>query len=280
MFRNFSFSIVSDPHLREGRGLEKFLSVIDAINARPEIEFTLLLGDFCWDGPVAELDRLLGRFARPCYFVLGNNDRNREPEYRKHFGPLYYSFESNACLFLGLWNAVLQGDMGDHQGYMDATQVEWVERTLSAAREVPDRYRHVVLFAHVPLRQNWQEPSKYWMVPDLSARWLDWCRRFDIRACLFGHTHYSDDFSINGTDFITTVSTNWNFDSQDLSVNPFWNRQRRETGGFRVVKVGADAISHEFVPLKSATVVSPLEIHVAPHLKHPHGKTRLANPTR
>ncbi len=244
-FKPLRFVVLTDLHLRERRGVEKFHHAVEQINALPGIDFVLMLGDFVWDGPADELSALLRRFARPVHFIYGNNDRPRLAEYAASLGPMHHYFEHGNCLFVGLWNCVMQAGMGDHQGGMDAAQIAWTEHVLKRASERQRPYEHLFLFAHSPLRRNWREPAKYWMTPELSERWLDWCERFRVSACFFGHVHADEVFAVGGTKMITTASLNWNFDVKDDSIQPFWQRKQCEWGRYRIVSVSADGIRHE-----------------------------------
>ena len=236
-FAPFRFVIVADPHLGEWHGVEKFAWAADRINAEAGVEFVLLLGDILFRGPVDEIRRAMSRLRAPCLHILGNNDRDRVSEYQQQLGPLYYAFEFRSCLFVGLWNAALFEGMGDHQGQMDEAQIAWVQQTLQDARSRSPAYQHIFLFSHCPLRDNWRTPDKFWMRPDLAERWLEWCRRFDVAACFFGHTHFEERLRFGRTDFITTGSLNWNFDATGLSDRPFWEGLWQEVGCYRTVDV-------------------------------------------
>ena len=243
-FAPFRFAILTDFHLLK-RGMDRTRKAIEDINGRPDLAFVLLLGDFIWPGPMAELKALLSSLRVPYHAVPGNHDAARIGEYQAEFGPLYGSFEHRSCLFVGLWNAVPALTATDaRHGELDADQDAWLVDTLRRARKRRPPYRRVFLYAHVPpLPPEGQADPEFRMTPAASARLYERCRQFRVDACFFGHVHYEEAFEHDGTRFIVAPSVIWNLDRSAGPDAESWVKTDR--GGYQIVQVGQDAVHQE-----------------------------------
>jgi len=242
IFQPFRFIVLTDLHVREMNGLDKLERAVARMRSESGVKFLLLLGDLMWDDEIPAFQEMMSRLGMPWYHVLGNNDRPRLREYEDQLGPLYHCVQTHGCLFLGLFNSVPMAGLEQHRGTMDPGQIAWAEQMLVHARSAGPEYQHIFLFAHAPVKENWQVEEKYWMLPELSELLLSWCRRFDITACFFGHVHREEFWTYGKTQMITTQSLNWNFDTENDLDQPFWLRERKEWGGYRVVDVDAEGI--------------------------------------
>ena len=95
-FTPFRFAVLADPHMFK-RGQDKVEMAIADVNARGDLAFVLLLGDFIWPGPMRRLRDLLETLDVPYHAVFGNNDAERIDEYQAEFGPLYGAFTYRSC---------------------------------------------------------------------------------------------------------------------------------------------------------------------------------------
>jgi len=243
-FEPFRFAILTDLHLLK-RGMDKTRKAIEDINGRPNLAFVLLLGDFIWPGPMAELKAVFSRIRLPYHAVPGNHDAARIGEYADEFGPLYEAFEHRGCLFIGLWNGVpALRQAGARHGELDPDQEAWLVETLRRAQKRRPSYRRIFLYAHVPpLPAGGSADPEFRMTPALSGRFYEWCRQFHVDACFFGHVHYDEAFEHDGTCFITTPSLIWNLDRSAGPDAESWTKTDR--GGYQIVRVGRDAIRGE-----------------------------------
>ena len=241
----FSFAILTDPHLDELDGRDKFMRTIEAIKNEADLAFFMLLGDINWRSSFAEFKRLLAQTGLPYHVVPGNHDALRLSEYQEAFGPLYYSFEYQQCFFITVFNsAPAVDDAQARYGEIDSQQFDWLEETLRHATSREPSYRKIFLFGHVPpLQPGSPMCPAFRMTVDQTDALYDLCVEYAIDACFYGHVHHNEAYEYQGTWHITTPSLNWNFntcfgyDIKDwLPVN---------YGGYRVVHVYADEISDE-----------------------------------
>src|SRR5437868_3134071 len=73
-FRPFSFAVLSDPHLSERQGPQRFERALQMIHDRKDIAFVLVLGDIVWDNDPAKLEEICATAGVPVHLVYGNND--------------------------------------------------------------------------------------------------------------------------------------------------------------------------------------------------------------
>jgi 3',5'-cyclic AMP phosphodiesterase CpdA len=240
-FAPFHFAVLTDPHLLK-RGTPRLESAITQINARDDLSFVLILGDFVWAEPITKLKALLSRIRIPYHVVLGNHDAGRIQEYEAEFGPLYGAFEYRDCLFIGLWNAIpALHEPAARDGDMDGEQETWAVQTLRRARE---RDRRIFIYTHIPPRAPGEvRDPDFRMRTALSDKFYQWCREFSVDACLFGHVHYDEVFESGGTQFITTPSLIWNLEGRDDGDVANWTKTDR--GGYRIIHVGAEDLRDE-----------------------------------
>jgi len=240
-FSTFKFVIISDLHLSDKQASEKLLAVIDEINnLEPQPKFVLILGDLIAEP--TQFKRLMSNLKIPYYFVLGNNDYKYAKEYEKEGYSLYYTFEFSSCLFIGLWDCLPAGENDsklNHEGDIDQEQINWLETTLEKTKIKNLPYKHIFIFAHIPINKDPKIRDNMRMRPYLSEKLISLCKEYGITACFFGHLHTNETFKIDKTEFITTGSTCWNFNNIPI--------------GYRIVNVLENSIEHEYYPIKFLT---------------------------
>ena len=101
----------------------------------------------------------------PFYQSIGNHDMNynrRSDElsvrsYNSAFGPAYYSFNVGNIHYITLKNVFYYGDSYLYFGYLDETQLQWLERDLSRVK----KNSTVVINMHIPSKYGDAEKAAY-----------------------------------------------------------------------------------------------------------------------
>jgi hypothetical protein len=122
------------------------------------VEFGITVGDVVFDN-LALYDRhkaMMALMDIPQWYLPGNHDINFEsPDsrlanetYKRHFGPVYYSFNVGNVHFVALNNVEYAGaDQRGYRGYISEDQLYWLERNLAHV----DRDKLIVIATHIPL---------------------------------------------------------------------------------------------------------------------------------
>lgn len=168
--RNYKHIVViGDPHL-PGRNVAAKEDVIRSVNAWPDVDLVVVLGDLCEDlGTARELEfaaTFFRRLKKPAAFIHGNHDyvycderdgrgnrvkgqpRMRSDKlrrFRETFGQErgYYSRRVDGYLLVFLSADDLAADSTT---WMSEAQLEWWQAELSANRNLP-----TIVFCHAPL---------------------------------------------------------------------------------------------------------------------------------
>ena len=215
--------------------------------------FVIVTGDIInKEGSDRQADEIL-RDARaidpaiPLHWVPGNHDVGGTPTalelawFRKRFGPDHYSFETGECLFLVLNSplATHSGDRPDEAAVQDAWLADRL-REASSSRS----YRHIMVFMHHPLFVatigEWGEYPR-----EVGERWLRLFERHGVRAAFAGHRHRNFLVRSGGFEMVTTSSLG----------KPFGD----DPSGFRIVKVYADRIEHQYYGLDAVPAAVALD---------------------
>ncbi|MBP3483008.1 MAG: calcineurin-like phosphoesterase C-terminal domain-containing protein [Alistipes sp.] len=127
--------------------------------------YGLNLGDMThseyWYRNKADMDayiRLSKDIPFSMYHCIGNHDHchkftddyNAEAEYRKHFGPTYYSFNLGKVHYVVLDDMLYHG-RNTYDRIIAPEQLEWLKKDLAA---LDPEVKELVLAAHVPLTMN------------------------------------------------------------------------------------------------------------------------------
>jgi Icc protein len=151
----------------------------------------------------ARLKEILGGLPCPSHYLMGNHD-NREAFNRglrpevKPDTPAYYAFDHGGVHFVALDSH----EPGHADGVLDAAQLAWLERDLSAHRQVP-----TIGFVHHhpwPLGQEWMDTMRLRNGDELMAT-LE--RHPQVRCLIGGHVHSEQTIQRGGLTFVTTPST-------------------------------------------------------------------------
>jgi 3',5'-cyclic AMP phosphodiesterase CpdA len=249
-FRPFTFILIADPQLGflaggdgneftvEAGVLERVVAGINRM--RPAPEFVAVCGDLTHipghPAQIAAYKRLMGMVNPdiPVHNLSGNHDfsddlsLNSIAAYRKVFGPDRYSFEVRGWRFIALNSTLLQ--LPGKRPEELAAQTEWLRKTLTEA----SRSRGIVVFMHHPFSES--DISGGPDTRSIGRTYLDLFAGRRVAAVFSGHTHRTvPEKTYRGVRLINTNGLVRSFDD-----NP----------GLRVVRVFADRIEHEFIPVK------------------------------
>ncbi len=136
---DYSFAVMGD----NKNSISTFRSIITKINDDPSILFTLNTGDMVFDGATQKYLFFLKQFDQfrmPVVVAPGNHDVADEgtKNYKKIFGPFYYSFHLPGSYFISL-------DDSDEKR-IDEWQMQWLKGELKKS----EGYKNVFVFMHVP----------------------------------------------------------------------------------------------------------------------------------
>ncbi len=219
---------------------EFYYSAINLANALP-VNFVVITGDDVDVGSdinSLKLFRTLTNFLRkPSFIIPGNHDHAgvntitdfEEKYYGKYIGERYWYRVIGKFLLVGL-------DTGSY-GYLDKTQLQWLEKVLEKYRE-----KIKIILMHHPLfgydarglvTGSWQEFNKLYNLlypswqehSDSAKEFLRLVEEYNVTMVLAGHIH-TDRVVVynNKTYFITTTTT-------------CAGRRESDYRGFRIIEV-------------------------------------------
>jgi 3',5'-cyclic AMP phosphodiesterase CpdA len=174
----------------------------------------------------------------PVYAVPGNHDVGNEPtaetlaQYRKTFGPDYYSFRRG-----GIYGIVLDSSLISAPGKAQTAadeQEKWLKSELQKARASGER--QIVVFQHHSwFLENPSEPAQYFNIPlEQRHRYLDLLKSAGVRYVFAGHYHrnaYGRDGSL---EMITTGAVG--------------RPNGDDSSGMRIVAVRETGLEHRYYP--------------------------------
>ncbi|OPZ92736.1 MAG: 3',5'-cyclic adenosine monophosphate phosphodiesterase CpdA [candidate division TA06 bacterium ADurb.Bin417] len=201
--RLFRFIHISDTHLRsDGSFTGELIRVIEQINLAGA-DFVIHTGDIADEGAIGGLERFMKLAAGlkvPVRCVRGNHELEGEAGresglYQRLIGqPLYYSFQHRGFRFIGLDTAAAQ-----HMGAISPEQLDWLENELKAAG------RSAFIFAHVPLRREWEQGAHRWYITENGERLAALLEERPPVAFLAGHLHWTNAFTRSGPTLHSTA---------------------------------------------------------------------------
>ena len=187
----FTIAILGDRTNGEPEGLQVLRQAVEDINRlRPGL--VLHIGDMVpgykrymaeWEEDIGAFKGVIGGLEAPFYPCAGNHDvitgtgdpddHRGEDLHKKHFGPLYYSFDYRDCHFVVLYSDEALQSLPR----FSARQLDWLARDLEGSRG-----RQSFVFVHKPA---WEYPKSNW--DEVHAI----LKRHDVRAVFAGHFHHS-----------------------------------------------------------------------------------------
>jgi hypothetical protein len=161
----FSAHAFADPQASSDRGEDMLREdLINTLLGNPfDAKFSITVGDVVFDnlGLYDRHKEMIGLIGIPQWNLPGNHDMNYESPnahyanetYKKHFGPIYYSFNYGNAHIVALNNVeyVGAGQRGpsnsDYRGFISDDQMMWLEQDLA---NVPND-KLIVIATHIPL---------------------------------------------------------------------------------------------------------------------------------
>ena len=228
----FAFAAINDVHLLDARSTGIVDRAVKSINDRPEVRFTVVLGDLATSGRLAELGLARGcfdRLERPYLVVPGNHDvvggaPGPLANFEQVFGPSTWTRRDDGWAFIGLDSC--EGTRSDVT--VQPERVAWLEKTLGRIKPA----RPIALFVHHPFNPH----SKAYRVRN-ADHVLGLFGNHNLRLVAAGHYHGNQVEEADGVLFTTTAccsSTRGNHDGTAAK-------------GYRVFHLEGDAIESEFV---------------------------------
>lgn len=159
---NHSFIVWADPQVMDMDELEMLKTVVTDVketvtelsSAQPV--HAIACGDIVFDKPALfpNYKSTIAPINIPFYQALGNHDMDyngRSDElsiksYTDHFGPAYYSFNVGNIHYITLKDVFYYGFSYRYIGYIDETQLKWLEQDLSGVKKGST----VIVTMHIP----------------------------------------------------------------------------------------------------------------------------------
>ena len=187
---------------------------------------------------IAEYHRIAKKLdpAIKIYNVPGNHDVKNEPtaeslaQYRKDWGPDYYTFDSGDIRGIVLDSSLIQAPV---QVPAEADkQEQWLKGQLAKAKTDGKR---VVVFQHIPFfLKTADEPDQYFNIPKLHrGRYLALFHEYGVHNIFAGHYHRNAEGKDGDLDMVTTGPVG-------MPIGP-------DPSGFRIVRL--DNMAHPYISL-------------------------------
>jgi len=220
--------------------------VVSSIN-RLKPAFVVVCGDLVNRGGDREQTDQYKRIMRqidpgiPAYNVAGNHDVGNQPtaitlaQYRKGFGPDYYSFDSGDIRGIVLDSNLIASPQGVPEE--SEAQERWLVKELQRARK--DGVKHVFVFQHIPyFLERPDEPDQYFNIPKAVRRhYLDLFQEYGVSYVFAGHYHRNASGHDGDLQMVTTGA---------VGV-PMGGSQ----SGFRIVRLAPGVVQSEYYDLGS-----------------------------
>jgi 3',5'-cyclic AMP phosphodiesterase CpdA len=250
---SFYFFQMSDTQFgmfNDNNGFEQetinFEKAIDAAN-RLHPAFVIVCGDLVNKtgdkDQIAEYKRIAGKLdpSISLYNVAGNHDVANKPtkesleDYRKNFGPDYYSFKQG-----NLYGIVLNSSL-----FFDSAlapeearkQDEWLHKALDEAKD--QKFTNIVVFQHIPwFLENVDEKDQYFNIPTpIRQKYIHLFQSYGVKYIFAGHLHKNAIGHAKDIEMITT--------------GPVGKPLGKDPSGFRIVNVNGGTLTHRYYALDS-----------------------------
>ena len=191
--------------------------------------------------------------------VCGNHDVGDRPNagtietFTSRFGADYFTFKRRGIRFCVI-NSQLYKDSTDCQD-LAAAQHAWFEKQMSTRMRT-------VIFSHIsPFIRSPEEPSAYFNLDkETRMKLLNLACEGGTEAIMAGHYHRNAEGVYRGVQVITTGAVGANITSvngaSEVDLLGLAGMEAvvsdRTKSGYRLVKVSAEGIEHEFVPLDTS----------------------------
>ena len=231
----FTFAAINDLHLQTDEGGKALAIVVDALNARDDLDFTVVLGDLTTTAKAEEFALAktgLDRLRKPYYTIPGNHDIGKGGvlAFEHAFGPTNWHREHNGWVLLGLNST--EGTSSDVN--IPADRFEWLRKQVATIEPATP----IALFLHHPLNPH----SMMYRVKNAEAL-LAQFRGHALRLAAAGHFHGNQEERRDGILFTTTACCAGTRGNHDGTADK----------GYRLFHCKGDQVETEFVavPLQS-----------------------------
>jgi serine/threonine-protein phosphatase CPPED1 len=239
----FGFFTANQDFARETVNFERAIAAANRL--RPA--FVVVAGDLTHrqgdSAQIAEYKRIVAQLDRsiPLYSVAGNHDvalplsPASVVEYRKTYGPDYYTFDRRGIYGIVINSSLIKYDSAAHTEA--AAQDAWMRSVLDEAHRAGRK--HVMVFQHHPwFLTRADEPDQYYNLPRRPRQeFLDAFRRAGGRYIFAGHYHRNALARDGDVEMITS--------------GPVGKPLGADSSGFRIVTVLGQAVTHRYYPLDS-----------------------------
>lgn len=181
--RDFTFLAFGDIQ----RGLPRFGDVVEVLNARPDAEFIVVMGDLTNVSSEAEFDAIERAFETirlPLVLTPGNHDAYRSFAFQQRFGRANYTCTARGVRFTSIDSS---------NAGLSETGWRLYDEALEAGREQP----HVV-FSHIPATESFGVRSGQWNSRVEARRFVGSTAAAGVDLLLFGHLHTLDRYELAG----------------------------------------------------------------------------------
>lgn len=227
--RAFSFATINDAHLQADEGGKALAKVVDALNARNDLDFAVVLGDLTTAARPEEFALAktgLDRLHRPWHVIPGNHDATKEgvSGFEQVFGSANWRREHEGWVLLGINSC--QGIASDVT--LPPDRLDWLRKEVSGI----DAATPIALFLHHPLNPN----SKAYRVKN-AEEVLGLFQGHALRLAAAGHFHGNQEERRDGVLFTTTACCSGTRGNHDKTTEK----------GYRLFHCNGDQIETEFV---------------------------------
>ena len=201
---SFTFAVVGDsqPRGETGKQPEVFKKIIEEIN-KSGAAFLIHLGDKIHGSKDVnivrrqydEYNEVIRKLKIPVHHVAGNHEisgvKENEELHKGKFGPLYYSFEHNNCLFI-----VLNTDSAGSEGTIKGKQLSWLESELEKGRGC----KYIFIFLHRPFFSSLYRHKSHlhFEFEEHRDAVAELFRKHNVSAVFAGHEHLFHSERHNG----------------------------------------------------------------------------------
>ena len=152
-----------------------------------------------------DIKQMIGATGVPFFYLPGNHDLTfhvrsedlSKADYKKTFGPNYYSFNRGKVHYVALDNIFYSGNQSVFLAYLHERQLRWLERDLSSV--APGSL--VVVMLHVPTSYNEELRQDHIRNVMQNRNHLHNLLRPYNAHIFSGHTHYKENYVIRDSLF-------------------------------------------------------------------------------
>ncbi len=188
--QQFRFAQITDIHLNGGAvRTQELMETIHYLNESDSVDFVLITGDVTEDGDRASLqiaDSCFRQLRYPYYVAMGNHETKWSDSgctaWQQIFGYERFYFAHQGVHFLGFNTGPL---MRMAYGHVVAQDLVWLRSHLE---QIP-KGEPVIIVTHYPLLKG--DVDNWYEVTDL-------LRKHNVRLCIGGHYHSTQNHSYDG----------------------------------------------------------------------------------